>query len=134
MSDIINEALIPIKQEITPNIRAMMHQINRVNSIIINMYTALLEHPTENDDDRTVLAEDRNTLISLQHDQDIILHSLTHEADTLEGIGAPRKVERYFNFENGDLVEVDKEHYAGLPDEDEDNTGGVVHSYNVPDM
>lgn len=116
MSDIINEALIPIKQEITPNIRAMMHQIHRVNSVIINMYTALLDHAAENDEDRTRLAEDRNTLISLQHDQDIILHSLTHEADTLEGIGAPRNVERYFNFENGDLVEVDKAHFAGLPE------------------
>ena len=133
MNNIINEALIPVKQELTPNIRAIMHQIMRMNTVIINMYTALLDDAAENDEDRTRLAEDRNTLVSLQHDQDIILHSLTHEADTLETIGAPRKVERYFNSVDGNLVEVDREHFAGLPEESENSQGGRVMTFGSPD-
>ena len=47
--------------------------------------------------------------------------------------GTVRELTKYKSIESIDLVEVDKEHYAGLPDEDEDNAGGIVHAFNAPE-
>ena len=129
MTDILNEALQDFRSDFEPYMKSMLTQLTRTTSLIMDAYTSIINKQ----DDFSTTRENTNLLAELRHHHDLIIHSVTHELDILQRIGAPRKVERYFNFEHGDMVEVDKEHYAGLPDEDEDNAGGVVHSFNVPE-
>lgn len=109
MTELINEALIPLRDELIPNIRSIISQITRTNTVIMNTYARLLN--TGNNEQ-----EDRDCLADLRHHHDLILHSLTHEADILEVIGTQRNVEKYYNFIDGEPVEVPKSEWVGLPD------------------
>lgn len=133
MTDTLHEALKNFRSDFEPTMKAMLTSLTRTTSLIMDAYEDILNTPYDTADDIDVKKEDTVFLADLRHHHDMLLHSVTYELDALQTIGIPRKVERYFNFENGDLVEVDKAHFAGLPDEDEDDTGGVVHSFNAPE-
>lgn len=131
MNDTLHEALKDFRSDFEPTMKAMLTSLSRTTSLIMSAYEDIINDTA---DDIDVKKEDTVFLADLRHHHDMLLHSVTYELDILQTIGTPRKVERYFNFENGDLVEVDKAHFAGLPEEDEDDTGGVVHSFNTPEM
>lgn len=112
MNNTICENLIPFRDHLLPIINNLIMQVAQSTTNIMNAYADLLNNGTATEEDQTILAE-------LRHHHNLIMHSLTHEADVLKSIGKPRKVEKYFNFENGDLVEVTKDKFVGLPESDE---------------
>lgn len=127
MNDTLHEALKNFRSDFEPTMKAMLTSLTRTTSLIMSAY----ENIINTDDDADVKKEDTVFLADLRHHHDLLIHSVTYELDALQTIGLPRKVERYFNFENDDFVEVDKEHFAGLPDEDEDSSaGGRVLAFN----
>ena len=134
MTDTLHEALKEFRSDFEPSIKAMLTQLTRTSALIMNAYADIINAPFDTVEDIDVKKEDAAFLADLRHHHDMLLHSVSHEIDILQNIGSPRYVERYFNFKNDDLVEVDKQHYAGLPDEHENDTGGVVHSYNAPEL
>lgn len=110
MTDTINEALLPIKQQYEGHMKLVLEHIKTCNNIIFDKYEEMLNgEPPE--------AEDRDLLLELRRLNGIINHYVNHQVDLMHRIGKPRHVERYFNFENGEPVEVDKSEYVGTPDD-----------------
>lgn len=109
MTELLNEALIPLKQDMLPFVRSLEQSVLNSTTIIMNTYARLLDQPQSEQEDRELLAD-------LKHHHALIMHSLVHEADILEIIGTQRNIERYFNFIDGDPVEVPRSEWVGLPD------------------
>lgn len=109
MNDIINEALIPLKADMLPFIRSLQQQVLNTTTIIMDTYATLLDKPNSEQEDRDLLAD-------LRHHHSLIMHSLCHEAEILSLIGGKRHVERYYNFIDGEPVEVPKSEWVGLPE------------------
>lgn len=109
MTPLLNEALIPLKNDMLPYIRSLQQQVLNTTVIIMDTYATLLDKPNSEQ-------EDRNLLADLKHHHALLMHSLTHEIDILELVGKPREVERYINFIDGEPVEVPKSEWVGLPE------------------
>ena len=134
MSGKLHEALQDFRSDFEPTMKAMLSSLTRTTSMIMDAYASIIDAPYQGTSDIDVKKEDTVFLADLRHHHDLLIHSVTYELDVLQTIGQPRYVERYFNFVNDDLVEVDKEHFAGLPEKDEGNPNGIVHSYGSPDL
>ena len=133
MTDILHEALQPFRSDFEPTMKAILTSLTRTTSLIMDAYADVINTPYHETSDIDVKREDTAFLADLRHHHDILIRSVTYELDILQRVGKPKPKNRYFNFKDGEVVEVDREHYAGTP-EDEDNPGGVVYSYNAPDL
>ena len=131
MSNTMYESLQSFRSNFEPTIKAIMSSLTRTTTTIMDAYANIIDAPYTEVSDIDVKREDSAFLASLRHHHDVIMHSVIHELDMLQTIGKPRYTERYFNMQDGELVEVDKKNYAGLPDEDE---GRVIAFGNAPEQ
>ena len=119
MNNIMHEALQDFRRDFEPSMKVMLSSLTRTTSLIMKAYEHILELPYDEPSDIDEKKLDTAFLADIRHHHDMLLHNVTYELDALRTIGTPRNVERYFNMQNGELVEVDKKEYAGLPDDDE---------------
>lgn len=110
MSEIICPRLIQLKTKLNAETENTQSTIMRIMHTIMDAYENTINDITD---------EECTMLNSIKHDIDNIIHNIVHIKDTLQTIGQPTTVERYFNISNGEVVEVSKENFVGLPDDDE---------------
>lgn len=102
-----------LRRSIAPIIQSFIDQIDRLEDDITSAYAQLASTPSQaQPSDLAALAEIRKSARMLRH-------NAVHIRDVIPTIGQ-RSVDKYFNVDDsGELVEVDKEHFVGLPDEAE---------------
>lgn len=101
-----------LRSSLTPVILNFIDQIDRLEDDITSAYAQLASRPSPaQPSDLAALAEIRKTARMLRH-------NAVHIRDVIPTIGQ-RTVDKYFNVDaSGELVEVDKEHFIGLPDDE----------------
>lgn len=83
------------------------------NSAFLNYGSAVLQLQEVFDD---LSEDDKNAIDKLVNALNTIQYAVTTINDTCKSLGVDRTQEHYYNFRNGDLVEVPKSEYAGSPD------------------
>lgn len=109
MNELKCQKLIGFKDEILPLLKNIEFQVQAISDRIFDQYVRIVEEGSSTKEERDFLAD-------LRHHNTLLAYSLTHQIDELQTVGSQKTVERYYNFVDGEAVEVDKAHFAGLPD------------------
>lgn len=114
MTPRLHEALVPFQMQYLTVIQAIKTRLLALDSFVAKEYERILKEEKTPES-----KEDVEFLSALRNNTAILKEHVEAQITELKTINKPRRVERYFNMVDGELVEVSKGEWKGVDDDSE---------------